>query len=297
MFDYDISSFFGSAAPQPPRLSVLERFQQMSSNYDTLVAQAGAEPQLAQDLLTFFQGAANDTLPLAQFAQRLILGADSPQVKAVLDMFVAKGLITRAHFQAASGSNMELVSRLLGEYQRDGAFEAPILGIGMTTYALQKMAKPYIEKAGALANQAMAQMAPIPTATRQQPVAFSDNNAINLLEGDNESKSSGPLDLPLVLNSGGADRVDGSTKFPTEESILEEEDLDVQPSAVDALHEWLMIRECDCMSIAKVAAWAVMIFTAGIAYGLALLTAICIDMGRDRQVDPITLPPPDTEDL
>ncbi|MBM3200779.1 MAG: hypothetical protein FJZ56_00030 [Chlamydiae bacterium] len=50
-----------------------------------------------------------------------------------------------------------------------------------------------------------------------------------------------------------------------------------RPSSFESLNDWLMIRECDAETIAKIAAWAMIVFSAGIGYAFLLLYTYCFE--------------------
>lgn len=79
-----------------------------------------------------------------------------------------------------------------------------------------------------------------------------------------------------VHSSTEVEYMDGSTS--TDDELM---------TAVEGMNKWLMIDKFDGMMVAKVAVWALMIFSLGLVYGLMVLVANSIDISKERSIQQI----------
>lgn len=79
-----------------------------------------------------------------------------------------------------------------------------------------------------------------------------------------------------VHSSTEVEYMDGSTS--TDDELM---------TAVEGMNKWLMIDKFDGMMVAKVAVWALMIFSLGLVYGLMVLVANSIDIAKERSIQQI----------
>lgn len=87
----------------------------------------------------------------------------------------------------------------------------------------------------------------------------------------------GPLEIP---NSPAPSSLE--EEIPTKD---EPEENDLTTHTLSNINDWLMIRECNRMTLLKILAWAAIIFSLGIVYGLTAMVAESIDAAKRWEIE------------
>lgn len=87
----------------------------------------------------------------------------------------------------------------------------------------------------------------------------------------------GPLEIP---NSPAPSSLEEEIR-----SKEEPEENDPPTHTLSSINDWLMIRECNSMTLLKILAWAAIIFSLGIVYGLTAMVAESIDAAKRWEIE------------
>lgn len=264
-FQYTLVTKYSKKTTEPMLRSVLEHIPRDNSNV----------PLLRNDEKSFVETYAAHEKAIRQKAA--VVGIENSEETPIYSL--AQALLTR------TGENPELLERLAEE-------EGTLASIALIAQ-VARVFSPSLSRGSSPAPQSrldlLAQSLGASRYTPPSPSGRRSNSQSPIFTSlTNQQLPNSRPALDLNSENGEEDTTLSSLESPKKRLDNDRYQFITQDTAAD-LNDWLMIRECDGMTIAKIIVWALMIFSAGIVYGFMIMVAKCIDLGQTRKIEELEL--------